>query len=116
MQIDGIGLDIAEVERFRLLIKQRKLHLLNKMFSSTERRYCFSYADAAPHLAGTFAAKEAVIKARQGAALPLASIEVRRQKSGKPEVWIRGHRSKSLLISISHSREIACAIALQKEV
>jgi len=113
--VRGVGIDVAETARFRSLIKRKKPHLLEKMFSRAEREYCFSYADAAPHFAGTFAAKEAVVKAR-GADVPLASIEIRRQQSGKPEVWIKGRRLKSLLVSISHTRDIACAIAFQKNV
>ena len=112
--MEGIGIDVAEIGRFRSLIKQKKQHLLDKMFSNIEREYCFSFKDAAPHLAGTFAAKEAVVKAQGEHTFPLLSIEIRRQKSGKPEVWYGGRKSKSLLISISHSSEIACAIALQK--
>ena len=116
MLIEGIGIDITEIGRFRSLIKQKKLHLLDKMFSKAEREYCFSYADAATHLAGTFAAKESVIKSQENAPMPITSIEIRRQKSGKPEVWIRGRRSKSFLISITHSRDIAVAIALKNKV
>ncbi len=114
--LSGIGLDIAEIGRFRSLIKAKKLHLLDAMFSKAEREYCFSYTDAAPHLAGTFAAKEAVIKAQGNLSAPLASIEIRRQKSGKPEVWIKNKRAKSLLVSITHSRDVACAAAIEQSV
>ncbi len=110
--MEGIGIDVAEIGRFRSLIKQKKQHLLDKMFSNIEREYCFSFKDAAPHLAGTFAAKEAVIKA--GGSPSLTAVEIRRGKDGRPEVWCGGRKSKSLIISISHSSEIACAIALQK--
>jgi len=115
MQISGVGIDVVEVARFRLLVKQKKQHLLAKIFSDIEQAYCFSYADAAPHFAGTFAAKEAVQKALGDFSLPLVLLEIRRQKSGKPEVWIKGFRSKSLLISISHTFDIACAMVFKQK-
>ena len=116
MQIGGIGVDIAEVGRFRTLVKQKKPYKLDKMFNRAEKEYCFSYRDPAPHFAGTFAAKEAVLKAQGDRSVPFDVIEIRRQREGKPDVWIRGRRSQVFLVSISHTRSLACAIALRKHV
>jgi len=112
MRVSGIGLDVAEVARFRLIMGPNKKHLLYKMFSSAERKYCLSYKDAATHFAGTFAAKEAVQKAHGDFSLPLVLLEIRREK-GKPAVWIGGKRMKEMLVSITHTRDLACAIALK---
>ena len=63
MKISGIGIDIIEISRFRLVVRKGKNRFLENTFSEAERTYCFSYRDPAPHFAGTFAAKEAVEKA-----------------------------------------------------
>jgi len=76
-------------------------------------RAIFSYKDPAPHFAGTFAAKEATRKAT--AKYPrFSDVEVRRTKQGKPEIWVCGKRSRSLLVSITHTKTIACAIVFLK--
>ena len=109
--ITGVGVDITEAKRFRTLLKQKKLHTLSKLFSSLELDYCLSYKDPAPHLAGTFAAKEASQKAMGDFSSPPHLLEIRRTKDGKPEVWVSGKRSKYLLISISHTLDTAIAVA-----
>lgn len=111
MQISGIGIDLAEKKRFRQLVK--KQHLLDSLFSKHEQTYCFAHRDPIPHLAGTFAAKEAVVKTGAG---PFRIVEIRREEGGKPYVRIGGRRSRSILVSISHAGALACAIAIRKKV
>ena len=108
----GVGIDVVEIARFRGVLRKKKTRFLERNFSDAERTYCSSYSDAATHFAGTFAAKEAVVKALGGSAA-IEQIEIRRQKNGKPDVWLRGRRSKSVFISISHEKSLACAIAIR---
>ena len=112
--IEGIGIDLAEAKRFRSLIKQKKMDSLRKLFSQHELDYCLSYKDPGPHLAGTFAAKEAIQKALGDFSCPPAMLEIRRNESGKPEVWHKGKHLRRLLISISHSVDTAVAIAFKQ--
>ena len=109
-KISGIGIDIVDVARFKVLLTKNKRHQLAKLFTSLEQEYCLSYKDAAMHFAGTFAAKEAAYKARGDRSLVLESIEIRRAKSGAPQVWIKGYLVATLLVSISHTDDIACAV------
>lgn len=113
MQFAGIGIDIADISAFRAVVRNKKDRFLQNTFSTEELQYCFSYKDPAPHLAGTFAAKEALRKAT-GDRTPLQSFEIRRAESGKPEVWIKGRRLKPFMLSISHSKTAACAVALHQ--
>jgi holo-[acyl-carrier protein] synthase len=111
MKISGIGIDAVEIRRFRAILRKKKDRFMQNTFTEIERAYCRSFQDPAPHFAGTFAAKEAVQKVF-GGTLFLQKIEVRHKKSGKPEVWLEGKLQKSLLVSITHSESIACAVAL----
>ena len=111
MKKAGLGIDLAEVERFRPLIKQKGHAALRRLFTDAERAYCFSYRDAAPHFAGTFAAKEAASKAMGAATYPFLSLEIRRAADGTPEVW-KGGRRLRVRISITHTASVAAAVAL----
>ena len=113
MQIKGVGVDIVEVRRFRAILRAKNKRFLANNFSPLERAYCMSFRDAAPHFAGTFAAKEAVQKAMAKEVPSMAAIEIRRDKHGTPNVWTRGKRSARFLVSISHERSVACAVALK---
>lgn len=112
MKVSGIGVDMIEVARFRAVLRRKQDRFLRSTFSRIEQSYCRAFRDPAPHFAGTFAAKEAVQKTLNSS-VPLRSIEVRREKSGKPAVWLKGRRSKSCFISITHTGRLACAIAIR---
>ncbi len=110
----GIGIDAIDIKRFKDALRKKNERFFASHFSATERAYCFSYRQPAPHFAGTFAAKEAVRKASGITTLPLRKIEIRHAKNGQPEVWLNGKRSRSLAISISHTDSLACAVALSR--
>ena len=112
MHVRGIGVDAVQIARFRKLSVKVKDRFMANTFSPKERAYCLSYKDSAPHFAGTFAAKEAVQKAANLVSMAPTAIEILRTKAGKPEVWLEGKRSKSILISITHEKTLACAVAL----
>lgn len=111
VNVKGIGIDVTDIARFRAPKMQRDGRFIRMTFSERECKYCFSYKDHAPHLAGTFAAKEAVRKVFGDEPLAFADIEVRHRESGKPEIWINGKRSRTCLVSITHNATIAIAVA-----
>ncbi len=108
----GLGIDILEIKRFDSFGKNRDNRFLLDNYSKKEIDHCFSFKNPAPHLAGNFAAKEAVFKALGQNNIFLSLIEIRRNKSSKPEVWIKNRR-QTILISISHTEKIAAAIAVK---
>jgi phosphopantetheine--protein transferase-like protein len=110
----GIGIDIVETERFLPFEKERENRFLIDNFSKRELDYCFAFCDSSIHLAGTFSAKEAVWKALSNKNILQSTIEIRRDTNGKPEVWIKNRRQKSILVSISHTTKIATAIAIKQ--
>lgn len=106
----GIGVDIVEARRFSVMRGKSRERFLSRAFTKHERAYCEKRTNPALYFAGTFAAKEAVFKA-----LGIASIiefEIRHCTDGTPEVWRKGRRIRSVLLSISHAGAYAVAVAL----
>lgn len=64
--IIGIGTDIVEIERIKKAVEKWGGRFLNKIYTEKEISYCYLRKDPFAHLAGRFAAKEAVIKAFSG--------------------------------------------------
>ena len=107
----GIGIDIEDIARFRVLLKQKGASALKRLFTEAERAYCFSFRDPAPHFAGFFAAKEAASKALGVRKFPFMLLEIRHSDDGAPQVWRDGRRAR-VRISITHTRTVAAAMAL----
>lgn len=105
-----IGIDIAHIERFRKLEKADFEHW-GKYFSITEWEYCFAKPNPAQHVAGVFAAKEAIMKAG-GADLmgQYDAIEIVHADNGQPQAHIKN--GMSIAISITHDQGVAAAVAL----
>jgi len=115
----GIGIDIESVERFRNDVRTSS-RLLSTAFSKREREYCLSKADPAVHFSGTFAAKEAVLKALSGLGIGshvVMGFEVHHDRSGRPYVkyYVKNTRSLrgvEIRIAISHTTDNAVAVAI----
>jgi holo-[acyl-carrier protein] synthase len=125
--IVGVGVDIIEIERIENAVARHGNHFLEKLFTPAEIAYCNSRWRAAEHLAGRFAAKEAVLKAlgtgiRWGSACK--EIEVLRTASGEPGIKLAGRvaeRARELgadriHISLSHSARHAVAQAVAEKM
>ena len=108
MSIRGVGIDIEAVERFRKKDYKNNRPFYDKIFTSREIRYCLAKADPSQHFAARFAAKEAVVKAINRRKVDLKKIEIINNKDGKPTVKLQ----TKLLVSLSHTKDYAIAIAL----
>jgi holo-[acyl-carrier protein] synthase len=104
----GIGFDLVEIARLRKI--GRSHAFFKKVFTAHERKYCFSYGDPFPHLAGIFAAKEATAKVLDARKIHFTAVEIRHNKNGRPEVWLGGRRLSKSFVSISHARTTAGAV------
>lgn len=115
----GIGIDMERVDRFGKFAYDTRDTFLRRVFTKKELGYCFSKRKPAEHLAARYAAKEAVVKAlgssrKTRPRIAYNRIEVAHTKSGAPRVVIHNKRyaDVAVQISLSHTRELAVAIAL----
>lgn len=115
----GVGVDIEDVERFSKLRRIRDKLFLQKIFTARELDYCFSKNNPAPHLAARFCAKEAVVKALNSLGksnMPYSGIEIMKLSRGVPYVrFLRENNGLRVEISLSHTKNIALALALALE-
>ena len=117
----GIGTDLVDIDRFRTVIN-RTPAVIARLFTAGERSYAARATDAAPRLAGRFAAKEATLKALGLGlgAMAMAQIEVVRLGDGRPELLLHGparavarsHGVQRWLVTISHTDRLAQAIVM----
>ncbi len=106
----GIGVDITELKRFRVIADESSFY--TRIYTRRELEYCRAFSDPIPHLAATFAAKEAVLKAigiRHGESLN--KIEILHDESGAPHVE-RPFATHRVIVSLSHTDNYAAAVAL----
>lgn len=106
-----IGVDVIKVGRLKK-IKVKDFAFWNRIFSKKE--WLYSFAQPHPHetLAGIFAVKEAILKAGAiDTAEKFVCIEITHSKNGAPHAKVQGCK-RSVQISISHTKEIAVAVAL----
>jgi holo-[acyl-carrier protein] synthase len=112
MKTLGVGIDAVEIKRFAELVQDRQHPFWSNNFSKNELDHCFAFQDPTPHLAGTFAAKEAVSKALDASQQALSEIEIAHLPSGAPQVSVKNQKRPDILISITHIETTATAIAI----
>jgi len=108
----SVGVDIVDVDRIRDLHQRYGSRFLDRVFTELEIEYSFRSRGnrVFEHLAARFAAKEAVIKAL-GYRVPLRSIEVTNDPSGKPTIVCDNVEGK-IEASLSHTDRLAIAHVL----
>jgi holo-[acyl-carrier protein] synthase len=124
MPILGHGIDIVETRRIADLLENHGERFLERCFTPAEREYCYRNTRRhIEHLAGRFAAKEAVLKVlgtgwRGGIAW--TDIEILPEPSGQPKIRLSGECLKIAKklgisrwhVSISHIETHATASAI----
>ena len=122
--IAGIGNDIVSLERIRRSVGRFGADFLHRMLSDRELALMETAGDAVAFVSGRWAAKEAVAKMLGcgiGAQCALTEVEILRcPATGAPRVELSGSAAETLraggggrvLISISHERAYAAAVAV----
>ena len=116
--IVGIGIDIADVERYRFDERQRNW-FSRKVYTQEEWAYAMRKRNWAERLAGFFAAKEATRKAF-GHAIPWRLVGVDHEATGKPFIRFYGKVERlperrgvsQIHLTISHTAKNACAVVI----
>lgn len=119
-KILGLGNDILEIERIRESYEKHGDRFLEKLFTKNEREYFTKHKHPEPHIAGRFAAKEAIAKALGtgfGKDLSWLDIEILNNPNGRPLVsFSQEIRQKihpgHIMLSISHCHNYASAVAI----
>ena len=95
-----IGCDVVSIEKFTKSVKMGGDSFLRTIFLPSELKN-----DSLEHLAGIFAAKEAVIKTLDLPPISWLEIEIQHYPSGRPKCRLVTD------ISISHDKDYAIAFA-----
>lgn len=113
----GTGVDITEVNRIKKAAEKWGQAFLDRVFTNNELLNAKTRGSLYQHLAGRFAAKEAVFKALGDAALNWKDVEILNDKVGKPFCKILNSRGKGVdvIVSISHVKNYAVANAIVKK-
>jgi holo-[acyl-carrier protein] synthase len=115
-----VGIDVIEIARVRRAL-ERYPAFRERCFTEAERAYCDSRPNPPQHYAARFAGKEAIGKALGfGVARAFAWREVEIAGRPKPGVKLSGRLRSwadragtgAIDVSMSHSRELATAVAV----
>lgn len=104
------GVDLVFIPEFEERAKRGGEGFLRKIFLESELKNTES-----SHLAGIFAAKEAVLKALGLPAGSWHKIEIVYEKNGRPKVHVLGRKIKGCDLSVSHTGDYAIAIFVAEE-
>jgi holo-[acyl-carrier protein] synthase len=119
----GHGIDLVEIAEMQRWIEHPDNPFLPRCFSAAELYEISDGPDRIEHLAGRFAAKEAVMKALGtgfGGGVAFSDITIHRSPGSSPQVRLSGGAAKVATargiiewhLSISHAGGIAMASAL----
>lgn len=131
----GLGIDVVDVARFEEMLADPLSRVVPSTFTEGEVRYSEERGLGGPaqHLAARFAAKEAALKALDGASalagvapprVSLREIEVARDPSGRPTLRLHGAAARladevgadRALVSLSHDGGYATAMVVLERV
>ncbi|MDD5255816.1 MAG: holo-ACP synthase [Candidatus Omnitrophica bacterium] len=112
--IVGTGVDITEVKRLKQAVERWGDAFLTRVFTQRELENARGRTSLYQHLAGRFAAKEAVFKALGDSALGWKDLQILNDAEGKPCCTLLNKKAADFMIyvSISHVKNYAVANAI----
>jgi len=120
--IIGTGTDVVSIPRIKRLREKYGNKFLDRIFVSSEKKYCRQYNNPSQHYAARFAAKEATAKALGlgfGKCLDWKDIVVYQDSLGKPLIKFKNNIRKKIKengytchVSLAHNEEMASAISI----
>jgi holo-[acyl-carrier protein] synthase len=123
MNVIAHGIDLIECERIEGVWRKHPEQFLSRILTPGERAYCEGKKDPLPHIAGRFAAKEAILKVvgtGWRGRIAWTDIDITNDSSGQPRVALSGHTAEvartlgieRILLSITHTQKYAAASAI----
>jgi holo-[acyl-carrier protein] synthase len=119
MQIIGLGVDLADVDRVeRVLGKYPRF--AERCFTDHEREYAFRFANPARRLAARFAGKEAVMKSMGTGWRRIGWTDIEITGGGQPTVRMSGNALRraemlgvtEVMVTITHTDTSALVMAI----
>ena len=120
MNIVGIGIDLAEIQRVEKLFMRYPERFLERCFTEHEQAYAARFANPSRRLAARFAGKEAVMKSLGRGWRQIRWKDVEITGGGKPTVNLSGTAARraeqlgviDVHVSITHTDETAMVFAV----
>ncbi len=123
MKLIAHGIDLIECDRIQDVWNQHPDRFIARILTPAEREYCLRKKNPLPHIAGRFAAKEAIMKVLGTGwrgQISWTDIEILNDQAGQPHVELTGHCRQvadergmtRVLISITHTQNYAAASAI----
>lgn len=122
MTVIAVGLDLVEIDRFRLLYGELDPDILDRVFTHGEQAFDGTDVERLTRLAARFAVKEAVLKTIGGLqdGISWTDIELLSDGVSAPRVSVTGGARDAAtargisdwLISLTHGAQSAAAVAL----
>ncbi len=123
MTIISQGIDLVECARISGLLDRHGDRFQKRVLTTAERARFAAYRDPVPHVAGRFAAKEAILKVLGTGwrgQITWTDMEILNDAAGKPSVVLTGECARvaeqlgidRILISITHTKDHAAATAI----
>lgn len=123
MSIVGHGIDIIECDRVAAVYERHGERFLDRLLTPAEQAYVTGRRTMIQHLAGRFAAKEAILKVLGTGwrgSIAWRDMEILNDASGGPHVTLTGEcarvarqrRIGRILVSITHTSAYAAASAI----
>ena len=111
----GIGTDITDINKFKKIPYNTNKKFYEKIFLSSEIKYCVKYKNPSPHFAGKFAVKASVTKAISEK-ISFLDIETFHSNS-KPQIRLKGKINKKYAFraSLSHEKNFAIAVVISEK-
>lgn len=120
MDIVGMGVDLAEIDRVRRLLDKDPVRFKERCFTDHEWSYAHRFKDPSQRLAARFAGKEAVMKSLGVGWRHVRWTDIEISGGGAPRVRLSGRaaaRAESIgvsrvLVTITHTDTQALVMAL----
>jgi holo-[acyl-carrier protein] synthase len=110
--VRGLGIDLVEIARIENALRRPRFR--ERILTPAE----LEAVTTPEEVAGRWAAKEAIIKCI-GRRIPWRAMEILPDRFGKPEVAVKAEHlpaeNLQILVSITHERTHATAVALMQE-
>jgi holo-[acyl-carrier protein] synthase len=123
MRIISHGVDLAECEQVARMMGEYPEKFLERILTDAEQQYVKGKRNPVPHVAGRFAAKEAILKVLGTGwrgQISWRDIDIANDANGQPQVSLTGESAAvaqrrgiaRILLSISHTSSYAVASAI----